>query len=88
MGDLQSLQSVLGSSFAFPSAANLFASVLFGIIGYAAFRYGRKTRSRNPVYIGLLLMLYPFVVSETWMMYAVGITLCLALFIFRQRSTD
>ena len=85
MGDLQ---SVLGSSFAFPSAANLFASVLFGIIGYAAFRYGRKTSNKPPVYIGLLLMLYPFVVSVTWMMYAVGIALCIALYIFRQPSSD
>jgi len=85
MGDLQ---GALGSTFAFPSAANLFASVLFGIIGYAAYRYGRKTGSKNPVYIGMLLMLYPFVVSETWMMYAVGIALCIALYIFRQSSTD
>jgi surface polysaccharide O-acyltransferase-like enzyme len=86
MGDLQNLQSELGQSFAFPSAANLLASVLFGIIGYAAFRYGRKTKSKPPVYIGLLLMLYPFVVTQTWAMYAVGVALCAALYIFRQPS--
>jgi hypothetical protein len=70
---------------ALPSAANLFASVMFGIIGYAAFRYGRKVKSRNPVYIGLILMLYTFVVSQTWAIYAVGIVLCVALYISREK---
>jgi surface polysaccharide O-acyltransferase-like enzyme len=83
---MDDLQSLLSQSFEFPSAANLFASVLFGIIGYAAFRYGRKTKSKNPVYIGLLLMLYPFVVSQTWVMYVVGVALCVALYVFRQPS--
>jgi protein-S-isoprenylcysteine O-methyltransferase Ste14 len=82
MNDLQSLGLQL------PSAANLLASFLFGIIGYAAFRYGRKTHSRNPVYIGLLLMLYPFVVTQTWALYVVGIALCIALYVFRQPSSD
>jgi surface polysaccharide O-acyltransferase-like enzyme len=71
--------------FALPSAANLFASVIFGLIGYAAFRYGRKIKSKNPVYIGLLLMLYTFAVTQTWAIYAVGIALCVALYIFRQK---
>lgn len=72
--------------FTLPSAANLFASVMFGIVGYAAFRYGRKVKSRNPVYIGLMLMLYTFVVTQTWAIYAVGLVLCLALYIFRKKS--
>jgi surface polysaccharide O-acyltransferase-like enzyme len=80
------LQDIVSQGLALPSAANLLASVLFGIIGYAAFRYGRKNKSKNPVYIGLLLMLYPFVVTQTWAMYAVGIALCIALYIFRQPS--
>ena len=69
-----------------PSTANLFASVMFGIVGYAAYRYGRKTELRNPVIIGIALMIYPFFVTQTWAIYAVGLALCAALYLFRQPS--
>ena len=69
---------------ALPSPAYLAGAIFFGIIGYAAYRYGRKASLEGPRWIGLGLMLYPYLVSETWLMYAIGSGLCAALYIFRR----
>jgi len=66
-----------------PGPAALFASLLFGVIGFAAFRYGKKYGSWPPLAIGLLLMVFPYFVSQTWVIYAVGGVLCGGLFVLR-----
>ena len=35
-------------------------------------------------WIGLALMLYPYAISATWLMYVIGIALCGALYWFRE----
>lgn len=70
--------------FELPSAANLFASLLFGIVGYAAYRYGKKAGNFNPMAIGVTLMVYPYFISQTWLLYVVGIALCVGLYLFRE----
>ena len=67
-----------------PSGADLFGSLLFGIVGFAAFRYGRKTTRWQPMTIGIALMIYPYFVTETWLMYAIGAALCAGLFLCRE----
>ena len=64
-----------------PSPAYIFASVLFGLLGFAAFRYGKKAERPLTRWLGLALMLYPYVVTETWMVYAVGAALCFGIWI-------
>ena len=66
-----------------PSPANLFGAIVFGLVGLAAFRYGRKSEQARPVWIGVALMLYPYLVSNTVALYASGALLCAALFIGR-----
>jgi hypothetical protein len=66
-----------------PSGAYLFGALLFSLIGFAAFRYGKKVTSMATMLIGIALMLYPYVVSETWVLYLVGAGLCGALYWFR-----
>jgi len=66
-----------------PSPAVLVAWVLSGAIGLAAFIYGKKTSAWKPMAIGGALMVYPYFVAQTWLLYAVGAALCLALFLFR-----
>lgn len=66
-----------------PSPAVMFASLLFGIIGLAAFVYGKKSMNWKPMVIGIALMAFPYVVDETWLLYAIGAALCAALFVFR-----
>lgn len=68
--------------FSLPTPANLVGSVLFGIIGFAAFVYGKKGMKWKAMSIGFLLMVYPYAVSETWLLYAIGCALCVALFVF------
>jgi hypothetical protein len=80
MDDLQTLQTL---GFTLPTPAYLIGMLLFSLIGFAAFRYGGK-RSNPPVrWIGLALMLYPYVVSDTLLLYVVGAALCGAIYWFR-----
>jgi hypothetical protein len=77
LGTLQSL------GFAWPSPAYIFGAVVFGLVGFAAFRYGRKAGKPVTLWLGVALMLYPYAVSRTWLMYAVGVALCAGLFFDR-----
>jgi hypothetical protein len=64
-----------------PTPAQLFAYILFGIVGLVAFRYGKQRGLWGAVSIGLALMVYPYFVSQTWLLYLVGTALCAGLFI-------
>ena len=66
-----------------PSPAELFGSLLFGVIGMAAVIYGKKSVEWKPMLIGVLLMTFPYLVSQIWLLYVIGCGLCAALFIFR-----
>ncbi len=67
-----------------PSPAYIFGAVMFGLVGYAAFRMGRKQQRVRAVWIGVALMLYPYLISQTWLMYVVGTVLCAGLWIERR----
>lgn len=81
MNDLNALGSL---ALVLPTPAYLAGLILFGLIGFAAYRYGRKTGRTSPKWLGVALMLYPYAVSETWLLYAVGGGLCAALYWFRE----
>ncbi|MDB5812902.1 MAG: hypothetical protein JWM03_1900 [Rhodocyclales bacterium] len=66
-----------------PSPAALFASILFGLIGAVAFGYGKKNASWRPMVVGVALVAFPYFVSETWLIYAIGSVLCVLLFVLR-----
>jgi hypothetical protein len=70
-------------SFTLPSPAVLFAGLIFGTIGLAAFIYGKKTTRWQPMLIGFILMAFPYFIDITWLLYAVGCALTAALFVFR-----
>ena len=73
MNDLKQLETL---GLVLPSAAYIFGAILFGIVGYVAFRRGRKTSSAALTWTGVALMLYPYAVSQTWMLWFVGVALC------------
>ena len=65
------------------STANIFASIIFGSIGFAVFIYGKKQASGKAMAIGIALMVYPYFITNTLANYLVGAVLVAALFIFR-----
>jgi len=73
MNDLAALQT-LGVEL--PSPAYIFGAVVFGLIGWAAFRFGRKRARPRTAWLGIALMLYPYAISRTWLLYLVGAALC------------
>lgn len=83
MDDLKALNS-LGLSL--PSPAYLFGALVFGLIGFAAYRYGKKTSHLYVKWLGVALMLYPYAISETWLLYVVGLVLCGGIYGFRQHD--
>jgi hypothetical protein len=80
MDSSAALQSL---GLALPSPAYIFGAIVFGLAGLAAWRYGRKTERPRTKWLGLALMFYPYAVSRTWLLYAVGAALCAAVFIDR-----
>ncbi|MES2935037.1 MAG: hypothetical protein V4805_16285 [Pseudomonadota bacterium] len=70
-------------SFTLPSPAAIFALILFGTIGLAAFVYGKKTAQFKTIFIGIGLMVYPYFVSQAWLLYGIGVALCVGLYFFR-----
>jgi len=56
---------------------------MFGVIGLVAFRYGKKSALIVPMILGLALMIYPWFVAETWLLYAIGCALTGAAWFFR-----
>lgn len=63
---------------------NLIGSLLFSAIGFVAFVYGKKMTLWRPMVLGILLMGYPYFVSDVWLMYGIGVALTAALYFFRE----
>jgi len=78
------LKAIESMGIALPSPAYLFGAILFGIIGFAAYRYGKKASLPAIKWIGVALMFYPYLISETWMMYVLGSALCVSILVLRR----
>jgi len=76
MNELPPLQSL---GLELPSPAYIAGAILFGLIGLVAWRWGRKAGRRRTMWIGVALMFYPYLVSATWALYAVGVALCVGI---------
>ena len=72
MNELKQLESL---GLVLPTPAYILGAILFGIIGWIAFRRGRKESIAVLRWSGVALMLYPNGVSETWMLWLIGIAL-------------
>jgi hypothetical protein len=66
-----------------PEPSDLFAMLVFSIIGLIAFRAGRRDMYLPKIIIGLVLMLYPYFVPSGPLLWGAGIGLTACLFIFR-----
>ena len=59
---------------------NIFFGMLFGIIGYGAWRYGRNTQSERHLILAILLMTFSYFVNTLWITLGLGSILTLLLF--------
>ena len=66
-----------------PEPGVLFAGILFGAIGFGAFLYGKKQAKWKPMVIGGALVLITYAIPDTTLLYLAGVSLCAALFWFR-----
>lgn len=78
MNELTALNSL---GLELPSPAYIVGSVLFGIAGYVAFRRGRKASRPELTWAGVALMVYPYAVAKTWLLWVVGAVLCCWLYV-------
>jgi len=62
------------------SLATIAIAVFFSLVGFAAFRYGRKTGEPRPLFLGIALMAYGYFVTNAWVSFGIGALLTLALF--------
>ena len=72
MNDLKTLQSM---GLELPGVGWIIGSLVFGIVGGFAWRRGRKAPDAPLMWAGLALMLYPYAVAQTWLLWAVGTAL-------------
>jgi len=73
MNELAALQSL---GLEWPSPAYLVGAIVFGVVGLVALRRGRKLKRPRTRWLGVALMLYPYAISSTWLLYVVGLALC------------
>jgi hypothetical protein len=57
------------------NTSTLLWGVLFGAIGLGFFVYGKRQRVVVPLACGLALMLFPYFISNTVLLVAVGVVL-------------
>ncbi len=72
MNEIAQLQSM---GLTLPTPAYLAGAILFGIFGYVAYRRGKQRQIPALRWTGLTLMLYPYAVSETWLLWGIGAAL-------------
>ena len=56
---MDALSSLQALGLELPSPAYIFGAIVFGLIGIAAFRSGRKNGRRKTMWLGVALMFYP-----------------------------
>ena len=61
------------------SFGSIVASLFVSGFGFAFFKYGRKKMRPAFVYIGIVMMVYPYVVTNPLAMIGIACLLCLLL---------
>ncbi len=56
-------------------------SLLIGSVGFVSFAYGKRQGRVPQMLAGLVLMAYPYFVSNLWLMGGIGAAVCGALWL-------
>lgn len=70
----------LGSYLGGFSLWTILLAVIFGLVGFSAFRYGKKNTEPRPLFLGIALMAYGYFVTDAWVSLAIGSVLTLLIF--------
>jgi len=62
------------------SLATILLALFFSLVGFVAFRYGKKNSEPRPLFLGIALMVYGYFVSNAWVSLAIGALLTLLIF--------
>ena len=62
-----------------PSPTYIFGVLLFSLLGMAAWMVGKRRQKATTKWLGVALMFYPYAVSQTVLLYLVGVALCGAI---------
>lgn len=65
------------------TTASIFWGFLFGSIGVGYFIYGRKQQKVVPLACGLVLMVFPYFVSNTILLIVIGAALMAVPYFYR-----
>ena len=68
---------------ALPSPAYIVGVIVFGVVGLVAYYRGKRSGRPRMRWLGLALMLYPYLVWQTWLLYLAGAGLCAAIWWYR-----
>jgi hypothetical protein len=55
--------------------SSLLWGVVFGSVGVGFFMYGRRQQSAVPLITGVALMVFPYFISNTWLLVGIGAVL-------------
>jgi len=58
-----------------PDPFNIVAGILFGAIGFGYFLYGKKQRKRVPLLCGIVLMIYPYFLTNHIALALIGVAI-------------
>jgi len=72
--------SVPGLDLGSFSLAGILIAVVFSLVGFAAFRYGKKNAEPRHLFLGIALMAYGYFVTNAWLSLGIGTVLTLLLF--------
>lgn len=73
------LQTAQALGLTLPTPAWIVGAILFSVLGIGAWYYGKARQEPRIRWLGLALMLYSYVTGPTWLLYGVGIALCVAV---------
>jgi hypothetical protein len=72
---MDAVEALKASGLTLPTPAYLAGMLLFSIVGMVAWWHGKRSERPTVKWLGLALMLYPYVVPQTWLLYVVGAAL-------------
>jgi len=73
---MDAISSLQAMGLVLPGPGYLIGSIVFGLLGVAAFRHGRRNAQRRTQWMGAALVVFPYAVDATWLLYLVGTALC------------